>query len=177
VSSARSPSTSLPSHPPLQISSKQPAMSSSAVPSALPLPRTSTKERSSQQTITPYYKSLRSAQPFLCGGLSACFATGIIHPIDLAKVRLQLFSTLNPGVPKPQVWPLSHVHTHEMRGRKEGREGGYSEGRVLRKGRGGVDMSIMMHASLCLHAPLFIVRPPYLPPSLSVLCVSCSCGR
>lgn len=93
-------------------------MSSSAVPSALPLPRTSTKERSSQQTITPYYKSLRSAQPFLCGGLSACFATGIIHPIDLAKVRLQLFSTLNPGVPKPQVSMASlytHRHMHEMR--------------------------------------------------------------
>lgn len=25
----------------------------------------------------------------------------MIHPIDLAKVRLQLFATLNPGVPTP----------------------------------------------------------------------------
>ena len=31
----------------------------------------------------------------------ACFASTIIHPIDLAKVRLQLFSVANPGVPTP----------------------------------------------------------------------------
>jgi len=42
-----------------------------------------------------------SAQPFVCAGTAACFASFAIHPIDLAKVRLQLFSTLNPGVPKP----------------------------------------------------------------------------
>jgi len=41
------------------------------------------------------------AQPFVCAGISACFASSIIHPIDLAKVRLQLFSVLNPGVPRP----------------------------------------------------------------------------
>mmetsp|Transcript_30177 Transcript_30177/g.39756 ORF Transcript_30177/g.39756 Transcript_30177/m.39756 type:complete len:306 (+) Transcript_30177:210-1127(+) len=40
-------------------------------------------------------------QPFVCGGAAACFASTCIHPIDLAKVRLQLFSTLNPGAPKP----------------------------------------------------------------------------
>jgi solute carrier family 25 oxoglutarate transporter 11 len=29
------------------------------------------------------------------------FASSVIHPIDLSKVRLQLFATLNPGIPKP----------------------------------------------------------------------------
>jgi len=29
-------------------------------------------------------------QPFVCGGLSACIASTVIHPIDLTKVRLQL---------------------------------------------------------------------------------------
>ena len=44
---------------------------------------------------------LQTIQPFVCGGASACFASSIIHPIDLAKVRLQLFATLNPGMPRP----------------------------------------------------------------------------
>lgn len=35
------------------------------------------------------------------GGLSACFASTIIHPVDLAKVRLQLYATLNPGAERP----------------------------------------------------------------------------
>ena len=29
-------------------------------------------------------------QPFVCGGLSAMFASAVIHPIDLTKVRIQL---------------------------------------------------------------------------------------
>jgi solute carrier family 25 oxoglutarate transporter 11 len=36
-------------------------------------------------------------QPFLCGGLAACIASTVVHPIDLAKVRLQLL----PGKVKP----------------------------------------------------------------------------
>ncbi|KAJ1419022.1 mitochondrial carrier domain-containing protein [Ochromonadaceae sp. CCMP2298] len=40
-------------------------------------------------------------QPFLVGGSSAMMATCCVHPIDLAKVRIQLFATINPGVPKP----------------------------------------------------------------------------
>lgn len=28
-----------------------------------------------------------TVQPFVCGGLAACFASSCIHPIDLAKVR------------------------------------------------------------------------------------------
>ncbi len=27
-----------------------------------------------------------TVQPFVCGGLAACFASSCIHPIDLAKV-------------------------------------------------------------------------------------------
>lgn len=40
-------------------------------------------------------------QPFVVGGASAMLASCCVHPIDLAKVRLQLFSGLNPGVPRP----------------------------------------------------------------------------
>lgn len=40
-------------------------------------------------------------QPFVVGGSSAMLASCCVHPIDLSKVRLQLFSTLNPGAPKP----------------------------------------------------------------------------
>lgn len=29
-------------------------------------------------------------QPFVCGGVSAMFASACIHPIDLTKVRIQL---------------------------------------------------------------------------------------
>jgi solute carrier family 25 (mitochondrial oxoglutarate transporter), member 11 len=37
-------------------------------------------------------------QPFFCGGLSACIASTVVHPLDLAKVRLQL---LNSSTVKP----------------------------------------------------------------------------
>ena len=33
---------------------------------------------------------VKQAEPFVCGGISAMFASTVIHPIDLAKVRLQL---------------------------------------------------------------------------------------
>ena len=39
--------------------------------------------------------------PFACSGVAACFASSCIHPIDLAKVRLQLYATQNPGAAKP----------------------------------------------------------------------------
>mmetsp|Transcript_8613 Transcript_8613/g.12482 ORF Transcript_8613/g.12482 Transcript_8613/m.12482 type:complete len:312 (-) Transcript_8613:2159-3094(-) len=43
-------------------------------------------------------KSLaKNLEPFVCGGTAASFASCIIHPIDLAKVRMQLFGQLNPG--------------------------------------------------------------------------------
>eukprot|EP00978_Attheya_sp_CCMP212_P037601 scaffold178854_cov58-Attheya_sp.AAC.7 len=43
----------------------------------------------------------KAAQPFVCGGSAATFASCIIHPIDLAKVRMQLYGQLNPGKPVP----------------------------------------------------------------------------
>lgn len=39
-------------------------------------------------------------QPFVCGGLAACFASTVVQPVDLAKVRLQLI-VAEPGVKKP----------------------------------------------------------------------------
>lgn len=40
-------------------------------------------------------------EPFAVGGTSGMLASCFVHPIDLAKVRLQLFTTQNPGIPKP----------------------------------------------------------------------------
>lgn len=40
-------------------------------------------------TVTPY---ARSAEPFVCGMAAAMFAGTCTHPIDLAKVRLQLYA-------------------------------------------------------------------------------------
>lgn len=39
----------------------------------------------------------KTFEPFACGGSAATFASCIIHPIDLAKVRMQLYGQLNPG--------------------------------------------------------------------------------
>jgi solute carrier family 25 oxoglutarate transporter 11 len=44
---------------------------------------------------------VKKAEPFVCGGSAATFASCVIHPIDLAKVRMQLFGQLNPGKPIP----------------------------------------------------------------------------
>eukprot|EP00529_Nitzschia_sp_RCC80_P029485 CAMPEP_0113495466 /NCGR_PEP_ID=MMETSP0014_2-20120614/29625_1 /TAXON_ID=2857 /ORGANISM="Nitzschia sp." /LENGTH=322 /DNA_ID=CAMNT_0000389367 /DNA_START=292 /DNA_END=1260 /DNA_ORIENTATION=- /assembly_acc=CAM_ASM_000159 len=43
----------------------------------------------------------KALEPFVCGGSAATFASIIIHPIDLAKVRMQLYGQLNPGKPVP----------------------------------------------------------------------------
>jgi hypothetical protein len=40
------------------------------------------------------------AQPFVTGGICGMCASTIVHPIDLSKVRIQLFSTMNPGTTK-----------------------------------------------------------------------------
>ena len=40
-------------------------------------------------------------QPFVCGGMSARLGSSCIHPIDLAKVRLQLYGVTHPGMPLP----------------------------------------------------------------------------
>ncbi len=50
---------------------------------------------------TPPTKRTNTHTHTSTGGASACFASTIIHPIDLAKVRLQLYSTLNPGAERP----------------------------------------------------------------------------
>lgn len=42
-----------------------------------------------------------AAQPFVVGGVSAMLASSVVHPIDLTKVRLQLFRTVNPNKPSP----------------------------------------------------------------------------
>jgi solute carrier family 25 oxoglutarate transporter 11 len=44
---------------------------------------------------------MQTAQPFVCGGSAAMFASSIVHPVDLAKVRLQLFAVQNPGEIRP----------------------------------------------------------------------------
>jgi solute carrier family 25 oxoglutarate transporter 11 len=46
------------------------------------------------------------AAPFVSGGLSAMLGSSIIHPIDLSKVRLQLFATTNPGKSIPGAFDL-----------------------------------------------------------------------
>lgn len=43
----------------------------------------------------------KTLQPFLCGGAAATWASVVIHPMDLAKVRMQLYGQLNPGKPVP----------------------------------------------------------------------------
>lgn len=43
----------------------------------------------------------KGAEPFVCGGGAATFASVVIHPMDLAKVRMQLYGQLNPGKPVP----------------------------------------------------------------------------
>lgn len=40
-------------------------------------------------------------EPFVCGGSAATAASCVIHPMDLAKVRMQLYGQLNPGKPVP----------------------------------------------------------------------------
>ena len=46
-------------------------------------------------------KFAKNLEPFVCGGTAATFASCVIHPIDLAKVRMQLYGQMNPGKPIP----------------------------------------------------------------------------
>lgn len=39
----------------------------------------------------------KTLEPFACGGTAATLASVVIHPIDLAKVRMQLYGQMNPG--------------------------------------------------------------------------------
>jgi len=57
-------------------------------------------------------------QPFVCGGSAACFASSVIHPIDLTKVRLQLARELGQ---KPEAFKIVQDTI-----RKEGVKGMYA---------------------------------------------------
>ena len=52
-------------------------------------------DRGGKRSIT------KQIQPFVAAGMSACTASAVVHPIDLAKVRMQLFKTQHPGVAIP----------------------------------------------------------------------------
>jgi len=43
----------------------------------------------------------KSLEPYVCGGTAATFGSCCIHPIDLAKVRMQIYGQINPGKPIP----------------------------------------------------------------------------
>lgn len=49
----------------------------------------------------PSMSVAKVAEPFVCGGTAASFASCVIHPMDLAKVRMQLYGHMNPGKPVP----------------------------------------------------------------------------
>lgn len=51
-------------------------------------------------------------EPFVCGGIAACFASCVIHPIDLAKVRLQLWGTTS----KPPSFPVMLMQMQRTEG-------------------------------------------------------------
>lgn len=43
----------------------------------------------------------KSLEPYVCGGTAATFGSCCIHPIDLAKVRMQIYGQINPGKTVP----------------------------------------------------------------------------
>jgi hypothetical protein len=50
-----------------------------------------------------------TCKPFVCGGAAACISSAIIHPMDLAKTRLQLVAM--------QVRPCGVGYAGGLRGR------------------------------------------------------------
>jgi len=52
-------------------------------------------------TKAPPKSLAKKVEPFVCGGTAATFASIVIHPMDLAKVRMQLYGQMNPGKPVP----------------------------------------------------------------------------
>lgn len=58
-----------------------------------------------------------SLQPFVCGGVSAMFASAVIHPIDLTKVRIQLAGQgSKEAVPSARVMVKQIVRTEGVQG-------------------------------------------------------------
>lgn len=54
------------------------------------------------QTASDFQIRMKNVQSYICGGTSACFASALIHPIDLTKVRIQVYElpagmTVKPG--------------------------------------------------------------------------------
>jgi len=43
----------------------------------------------------------KTLEPYVCGGTAATFGSCCIHPMDLAKVRMQIYGQINPGKPIP----------------------------------------------------------------------------
>lgn len=56
--------------------------------------------------VHPPHTWTRTLQPFVVGGSSAMFASSCTHPIDLSKVRLQLYAVTHPGAPRPSTGVL-----------------------------------------------------------------------
>jgi solute carrier family 25 oxoglutarate transporter 11 len=71
-------------------------MSTAKTPTPTPTPVRHSTVTSGQ--ANPVAKAM---EPFVCGGSAATFASIVIHPLDLAKVRMQLYGQLNPGKPIP----------------------------------------------------------------------------
>eukprot|EP01048_Picozoa_sp_COSAG05_P029816 COSAG05_NODE_10016_length_588_cov_0.828221_1_plen_165_part_10 len=63
----------------------------------------------------PVQMAAKTAQPFLCGGSAACFSSTIIHPMDLAKTRLQLVTMQNPGAKEGLVSVFSGLSASLLR--------------------------------------------------------------
>lgn len=48
----------------------------------------------------------KSIEPFFCGGISAMTASAVVHPIDLAKVRIQMYAIRHPGEVPPSFFGI-----------------------------------------------------------------------
>ena len=61
----------------------------------------STTSATSQPKLVSTNVLAKRLEPFVCGGSAAVLASCCIHPIDLAKVRMQLYGAMNPGSKAP----------------------------------------------------------------------------
>ncbi len=77
-------------------------------------------EKTQIHTQIPFTEDMTSfaegAQPFVCGGTSAMFASFVIHPIDLTKVRMQLLTPVNGKVPSPWSVFMNVAKTEGIKG-------------------------------------------------------------
>jgi solute carrier family 25 oxoglutarate transporter 11 len=54
-----------------------------------------------------------TAEPFVAGGMAACLASSVVHPMDLAKTRLQLSAMNSTGPPPGIVSMLTTIQKTE----------------------------------------------------------------